>query len=111
METIHYSIVQKFSSGDFPAVYSFFSDTVEWNIVGNQVVKGKAEVIDFCNKMSIEMDGAVLTNANTVQAENQIVIEGKCRYFDAEGKEACVSYCDIYQFEKDKINRITSYCI
>ncbi|ABG61020.1 nuclear transport factor 2 family protein [Cytophaga hutchinsonii] len=111
METTHYSIAQHFSSGDFPAVYACFNDIIEWNIIGNQVVKGKADVIDFCNKMLPEMKGAVLTNDNVIQNENQIVIEGKCRYFDAEGKEAFVSYCDIYRFENDTIKTITSYCI
>ncbi len=111
METTTYSISQKFSSGDFPAVYTCFSDAIEWNLVGNQVVKGKRNVIDFCNKMLVEMEGSVLTNNNVVEGENQIVIEGKCRYFDTQGKEAFVHYCDVYTFEQDKLIRITSYCI
>ncbi|HSY62031.1 MAG TPA: nuclear transport factor 2 family protein [Cytophaga sp.] len=102
---------QKFSSGDFAAVYAYFSDTIEWNIIGNQVLRGKADTINFCDKMLKKMESSELTNNNVIETKEQIVIEGNCRYFDAEGKEAFVNYCDIYQFENGKIKTITSYCI
>jgi ketosteroid isomerase-like protein len=111
MESPNRSTAQQFSQGNFAAAYSSFRDDIEWNLVGNKVVKGKDAAIDFCSKMLTEMASSVLTNDNCIETENQIVIEGKCRYFDAEGKEAFVHYCDIYRFEKDKIKTITSYCI
>jgi len=111
METANRFISEKFSSGDFAAVYPYFSDAIEWNIVGNQVVKGKTEVVDFCNKMRIEMAGSELVNERIIETSDQIVIEGKCRYFNIEGKESFVHYCDIYLFENDKIKTISSYCI
>jgi hypothetical protein len=111
METSNQLLSQKFSSGDFAAAYAYFSDIVEWNIVGNQVLKGKTDTINFCNKMLIEMAASELVNNNIIETKEQIVIEGNCRYFDAEGKEGFVNYCDIYRFENDKIKTITSYCI
>jgi len=111
MESQNLSICKEFSKGNFANVYPHFNEYIEWNIVGNQVVKGKASVIDFCTNMLAEMTGSVLTNDNTVEAENQIVIQGKCVYFDADGKESIVQYCDIYWFEKEKLKHITSYCI
>jgi hypothetical protein len=59
----------------------------------------------------IEMASAVLTNDNVVEAGNQIVIEGKCSYFNADGQKSFVNYCDIYSFEGDLVARIHSYCI
>ena len=111
MQVQNHLTAQQFSQGNFTAAYPFFSDDIVWNIVGNQVVTGKESVVGFCNNMLIEMASAVLTNDNSIETENQIVIEGKCRYFDAEGKEAFVYYCDIYRFSADKIKTITSYCI
>lgn len=105
------SIANQFSQGNFASVYVHFSDEIEWNVIGNQIVKGRVSVIDFCTQMLVEMASAVLTNDNSIETENQIVIEGKCRYFDAEEKESFVSYCDVYLFENSKIKRITSYCI
>ena len=111
METANRLLSQKFSSGDFKSVYDYFRDDIVWNIVGNEVVKGKTKVIDFCNKMLIEMASSELVNDRIIETENQIVIEGKCRYFDIEGKESFVHYCDIYLFENNKMKTITSYCI
>lgn len=111
MELQNRSICEAFSQGNFTSVYSYFSEDIEWHIVGNKVVKGKVSVIDFCTKMLVEMIGAVLTNTNSIEAENQIVIQGKCVYFDTEGKESVLNYCDFYGFENNKIKMITSYCI
>lgn len=61
--------------------------------------------------MLIEIASSELVNDSIIETPDQIVIEGKCRYFDAEGKEAFVHYCDIYRFENDIIKTITSYCI
>lgn len=111
MESTNLSIAKQFSQGDFPSVYPYFSEDIEWNIVGNQVVKSKSAAIDFCTTMMVEMASAALINNNSIETENQIVIEGKCRYFDIEGKESFVQYCDIYRFQSNKIKHITSYCI
>ncbi|WP_018341506.1 nuclear transport factor 2 family protein [Cytophaga aurantiaca] len=111
MEATNRLVSQKFSNGAFAAVYTYFCDDIEWNIIGNQVLKGKADIIHFCDKMLTEMESSELTNNNIIETNEQIVIEGKCRYFDAEGKDAFVNYCDIYLFENDKIKTITSYCI
>lgn len=111
METTNYSLSQKFSGGDFPAVYPWFTEDIEWQLIGSRIVKGKADVIEFCNNMLVEMEGAELTNDDVIEAAGRIVIEGKCRYRDADGKEAVVNYCDLYRFEQNKIKTITSYCI
>jgi len=111
MDTNNRLISEQFSQGKFKDVYPFFEDTIEWNIIGDQLIIGKESVIEFCNKMLVEMESSVLTNANILEAGNQIVIEGKCRYFNAKGEESFVNYCDIYCFENNKIKTITSYCI
>lgn len=111
MESSNRMVAQQFSQGNFEAVFPFFSEAIEWNIIGNETVKSKIAVIDFCKDLQVEMTSAALTNDNFIESENQIVIEGKCRYFDTEGKAAFVHYCDIYRFENNQIKTITSYCI
>ncbi len=111
MKPTNRSISELFSQGKFSSVYEFFSEDMEWNIVGNTRIKGKQSVVDFCSQMMIEMESAVLTNDNIIEAGNQIVIEGKCSYFNAGGQKSFVNYCDIYSFEGHAIKRIHSYCI
>ena len=111
MNTNNRLISEQFSQGNFKDVYSFFEEAIEWNIIGNQLIIGKESVIEFCNKMLVEMESSILTNANILEAGNHIVIEGKCRYFNEKGEESFVNYCDIYRFEDSKIKTIASYCI
>ena len=111
MESINRSIARQFSQGDFAAAYLFFSNAVEWEIVGDQVLKGKESVIDFCTNMTSAMDGSVLANENYIETENQIAIQGRCSYLNEAKQESLIQYCDIYVFENSKIKRITSYCI
>ncbi len=105
------TIVEAFSKGNFEFVYPHFSNEIEWHIVGDKKITGKNNVIEFCNKMLIEIAGSQLNNTNVVVDDNTIAIEGYCHYSDAENKAMQVQYCDVYSFRDDKVEKITSYCI
>ncbi len=104
-------ISEQFSQGNFSAVYDDFAETIQWQIVSNSTIKGKAAVIDFCNKMSIEMSTAKLTNTNVIAADDRVSIEGECDFTNDKGEPEKVKYCDVYRFENGKIKEITSYFI
>ena len=91
MDPSNLFICKQFSQGDFTAVYPHFSDGIEWEIVGNQTLKGKESVIDFCTKMTLEMDNSVLSNENIIDTENQIAIQGRCSYLNAHKQESFYS--------------------
>lgn len=111
MQQANKEISEQFSKGNFSFCYDHFTDEVEWKIIGNKTLKGKRDVIDYCNQMSIEMKSASLTNFNIVVENNWIVIQGDCKFVDANNKAAEVSYCDVFHFDNRKIKTITSYCI
>jgi ketosteroid isomerase-like protein len=111
MTTIIKKISEEFSEGNFSAAFGHFDDNIQWEIVGDKIVKGKEDVIEFCNKMTAEMASSQLDNTNIVTENDRVAIEGNCKYVNAEHKPAQVRYCDVYTFENEKIKGITSYCI
>ncbi len=104
-------ISEQFSQGNFSAAYEHFDDEVQWQIVSDSTMKGKASVIEFCEKMSVEMATATLKNTNIIAAEDRVSIEGECDFTNDKGLAEKVKYCDVYRFENGKIKEITSYCI
>ncbi len=107
-------IAELFSNGKFEGVIDYLSDGIIWNIVGENIFKGKEAVIANCERTTAYFN-AVQTDFKTndiIGSENKIVIIGTAE-FKREGKRInFVSACDVYDFnENNKIEKITSYCI
>jgi ketosteroid isomerase-like protein len=111
MQPVTRQISEQFSLGNFTFCYDHFADDVIWNIIGNRSLKGKQDVIAYCEQMSIEMASTTLANFNILGEADAIAIEGKCTFVDTENKPGEVSYCDIFLFSAGKIASINSYCI
>lgn len=111
MKATNNEISQHFSEGDFPFCYEYFSNDIEWKLVGGQATKGRENVISYCDKMMVEMAGSVLKNTNVISGDTNVAIEGICSYTSADNQPAEVLYCDVFHFDNGKISSITSYCI
>lgn len=104
-------IGEAFSKGDFESVHGFFAEKIRWNIIGDQLIEGKEQVVAHCRKMLESMEGSVLHNTNVIEGGNALAIEGYCRFRNEDNQPAEVNYCDIYHFENGQVQQITSYCI
>ena len=111
MQAATRQISEQFSLGNFTFCYDHFGDDVVWNIIGNRSLKGKQEVIAYCEQMSIEIASTTLANFNIVGEADAIAIEGKATFVDTENRPGEVSYCDVFRFRAGKITSIHSYCI
>ena len=111
METPIKEIADRFSRGAFATVYDNFSENIEWTLVGALSLSGKKSVVDHCEKMLVDMAGAVMTNTNAVVADNVVVIQGYCRYTGPDNSPGRVEYCDVYKFQNEQLAHITSYII
>ena len=49
MQPSNKEICKAFSNGNFEYTYNFLTDDIEWDIVGDKIVKGKPAVVEFCN--------------------------------------------------------------
>ncbi len=95
----------------FNETYSFFADDICWNIIGDKKITGKQNVIDYCNKMEIEIGVTVLNNLLIIEDKNSVAITGFCEYVNEKKLAGKVEYCDVYRFEEMQLKEITSYCI
>ena len=111
MKTTKEKVSEEFSKGNFEFAFDHFDDDIIWNVVGASEIRGKEAVINSCNKMLVDMANSTLNNTNYIVSENAIVIEGYCDYVNENNAPGKLEYCDVYNFNGEKIKQITSYCI
>ena len=111
MSNILLEIADQFSKGAFNKVYPHFKDDIKWNLVGSPIISGRENVIAHCEKMIADMAGSIMNNTKHFIAGDAVIVQGFCTYTGADNSPGKVEYCDIYNFEKDKLSEITSYII
>ena len=86
-----------------------FTDDVErWEVGATKRTHGKAEfekeVLPGPDvvRLGIQVD-------RTVEEGNFVVAEGLAQIFKKDGVRIDVQYCDIFEFEGEKVRRITAY--
>ncbi len=106
-------IAEEFSKGNFEFAYNHLAQDIQWNIVGDKLLTGKDQVIEFCNKTA-EYFREVTTEfstSNIIADANLVAVSGIAVFINKENKRTEVSSCDVYLFEDGKLKEITSYCI
>ncbi len=103
-----------FSNGEFKDVYDHIDEEIVWEVVGENVFKGKKAVVDNCEQTASYFD-SVETNFKTDDVRafgNEVVVRGSAE-FKKDGKRLnFIKACDIYKFDDNgKILNIYSYCI
>lgn len=113
MKPTNSEIAEAFSKGNFEFSYSFLTDDIKWNIVGDKILNGKEEVIEFCNQTSdyFKTVKTIFKTDNIIIDSERIAVNGSAQFINKENKTTEVSSCDIYIFENEKLKEITSYCI
>ena len=110
MATIR-EISETFSKGKFNETYAFFANDVCWNIIGDKKIIGKENVVEYCNKMQLEIGKTVLNNLQIIEDKNCVAINGFCEYVNETKLPGKVEYCDVYTFEELQLKEINSYRI
>ncbi|MEQ8473060.1 MAG: nuclear transport factor 2 family protein [Marinoscillum sp.] len=114
MEHTQKEIAQAFSNGNFELTFPYLSESVIWNVVGENLFKGKSEVINNCEQTA-EYFKSVETNFQTedsIVADNKVIIRGTGEFI-REGKRVnLITACDVYEFNTNgDLEKISSYCI
>lgn len=102
-----------FSKGNFSIAFPYLADEVEWNVVGDKIIKGKEHVIDFCIQTAAYFASVttVFAIVNVITSADKVAINGTAEFINKENKTTSVSSCDVYLFENGLLTTITSYCI
>jgi hypothetical protein len=106
-------IALAFSGGKFEIAYPFLTDDTQWHIIGEKTLKGKDDIIKFCDQTA-KYFSEVTTDfqmSNLVVGDDSVAIDGTATFLNKDNKKTFVSSCDVYRFEHDKLAQINSYCI
>jgi ketosteroid isomerase-like protein len=101
-----------FSECNFEDVYPYLSEDVVWNVIGDEPLEGKQEVVNACEESAEYLDGvtAKFTRFNVLSGKDFVVVDSQADY-EEEGDTSTVASSDIYRFKDGKLVEITSYNI
>ncbi|WP_020566724.1 hypothetical protein [Neolewinella persica] len=107
-------IAESFSNGEFEVTFPHMLENIQWNVIGENVFKGKSDVIQNCVQIA-EYFKSVQTQFETkdvVEAGNKVVVMGTGEFFREEVSINRIAACDVYEFDdEDNLKTISSYCI
>lgn len=107
-------IALAFSKGNFTTAYPYLSDEIVWEIIGEKRFNGKSEVISNCERTaryfaSVE---TIFKVDQMISSKDKVIITGMAEFRKNNELLDLISACDLYTFNsKQKIKKITSYCI
>ncbi|MEM8969022.1 MAG: nuclear transport factor 2 family protein, partial [Bacteroidota bacterium] len=104
-------IAVAFSNGDFEQIYPYLSETITWNIIGEEVFQGKSKVVENC-KRTAEYFGSVETDfrtEDTIVTNNKVVVRGTGEFKRDGIRVNLITACDVYEFnQKNELENISS---
>lgn len=106
-------INEAFASGDVDYILENVTDDIEWTLIGQPPVQGKANLIDALQQMRHAGQSAITINS-IITHGNEAAVEGTTTLTDESGKVTAFAFCDIYKlnrFKNGKFKTITSFMI
>ena len=101
-------ISEEFAKGNLEFVEVYLTDDVKWNILGENSITGKNEVLEVSKMLQLE-SFPVVTIKNIVAEGDYVVIESTGKAITKKGKPYNQTYCDIFKFNEGKLIEITTY--
>jgi ketosteroid isomerase-like protein len=111
MEASNEAIAEAFSRHDFPATYEHMAGDVRWELVGQETLVGRDQVVARCGQMAVYLAQARTSfrRFRLVESGDRVVIDAVAEYASPEDGRSIVASCDIYEFEDGRLLEITSY--
>lgn len=99
-----------FQKNDIERLLTHCSETVEWTMVGGKTVKGKEKIRQWIKSGMEETDSFHQLEPEQLTAEGNTVIScGQMTMKNKKNKITLYSFCDIYEFENNKISKIKAF--
>ena len=98
-----------FSRQDWPGLLSLVTDDVErWEVGGPTPSRGKTEFDQGVRPGQdvVSLDGEI---DRLLEEGNVVVADGTVRVSLKDGKAINVRFCDLFEFEGEKVKRLTAY--
>jgi uncharacterized protein len=101
-------ISEEFAKGNLEFAGLHLADDMQWNILGENPIIGKEEVLEVSKMLQLE-SFPVITIKNIVAEGDFVVIESTGKATTKSGKPYNQSYCDIFKFKDEKLIEVTTY--
>jgi uncharacterized protein len=101
-------ISEEFAKGNLEFSAAYLADDIEWKILGNDTITGKEQVLEVSKMLQLE-SYPIITIKNIVADGNYVVVESIGKAKTKKGKPYNQTYCDIFRFNNEKIQEITTY--
>jgi ketosteroid isomerase-like protein len=104
-------IVEQYYLGNFNAIIDNVMEDVTWTShkMLNVQLKNKLDVVNFLEHVPVGRFS--FENNKFIVDDNNVVVEGICRYNNKEGKAIENFYCDIFTFNENKIEKVSAYFV
>lgn len=97
------------SAGDYEKFFDYCTEDTEWNFVGNKVLKGKEAAREW---MLGEYTEPPVNNVADLIAEGDFLTAvGDISVKEKDGKINHYSYCDVWKFRGDKLDKLKAFVI
>jgi uncharacterized protein len=101
-------ISQEFARGNTEFCLPYFSENIRWNILGEDTIIGKAEVLEVSKMKDLE-NYPQISIKNIIAEGNFVVIESEGKATTKTGKPYNQMYCEVFRFENNMLEEITTY--
>ncbi len=101
-------ISEEFARGNLEFAGLYIADNIQWNILGENTIIGKAEVLEVSKMLQLE-SFPVITIKNVIADGDFVVIESTGKATTKNGKPYNQSYCDVFKFKEERLIEVTTY--
>ena len=101
-------ISEKFAEGNFEFAETYLADDIKWNILGENSITGKQQVLEVSKMLHLE-SFPIITIKNIIAEGNYVVIESTGEATTKKGKQYNQTYCDVFRFNEGKLKEVTTY--
>ena len=101
-------ISEEFAKGNLGFSEAYLAEDIKWKILGNDTIIGKEQVLEV-SKMAQLQSYPVIKIKNVVQEGDCVVVESTGEAKTKNGKQYNQAYCEIFRFDNEKLQEITTY--
>jgi ketosteroid isomerase-like protein len=101
-------ISEEFARGNLSFFEAYLAEDIKWNILGEETIVGKEKVLEL-SKMTQLQSFPVIKIKNIISEGDFVVIESTGEAKTTEGKTYNQVYCEVFRFDNEKLQEITTY--
>lgn len=109
-ENIVKQINDSFASNDLEGFLTHCAEDVKWTMAGDKTSVGKETIREWMKAMEGH-DPPKFTVDKMISNDDSVVCCGDMTMKGQSGSEEAYSYCDIYQFDGEKVIELRSYVV